>query len=74
MTPGNSPVPSNPAPAAVQRLLAAAAAVLEARADQMLTRVEWRELRDAVVACGGNVPADVLDLDDVATDQEGVGR
>ncbi len=35
------------------RLLAAAEALLAARANQMVTAVEWRELREAVEACGG---------------------
>lgn len=39
------PAPNNP-----PSLLEAARALLEAREDQMVTRVEWDNLRDAVAA------------------------
>ena len=39
-----------------ERLLAAAEALLDARANQMVTAVEWKALRDAVRACRPDEP------------------
>ena len=50
-----------PMPQAVQSLIAAAVALLEARADQMMTAAEWRALRDAVVDCGAELDEDNAD-------------
>ncbi len=47
---------NTPTPEAVQHLVEAAAALLEARANQMVTRVEWQRLRDALAGCGRDVP------------------
>ena len=47
-----------PTPEAVQRLIDAATALLEARANQMVTAEEWRALRDAVAACSKRPPED----------------
>jgi hypothetical protein len=44
----------------IQRLIEAATRLLEARDDQMVTAVEWQDLHDAVVACGGKVPTDTV--------------
>ena len=53
-----------PTPEAVQRLIDAATALIEARTDHMVTIVEWRNLRDAVVACGGTARLEDEDVDD----------
>lgn len=46
----------NPTPDCWTDLLRATEALLEARANQMVTEQEWSSLRDAVVACGGRLP------------------
>ena len=43
----------NPLPETWQRLLQAAAALLEARNDHMVTAAEWDALHQVVAACGG---------------------
>lgn len=46
-------------------LLESAQALLEARANQMLTAQEWSRVRNAIAACGGCVPEEeVHDHDD----------
>jgi hypothetical protein len=37
----------------VQRLIEASVRLLVARSDQLVTAVEWQNLHDGVVACGG---------------------
>ena len=46
-----------PTPEAVQRLIDAATALLEARSHGMVTIVEWQALERAIIECGGQVPA-----------------
>ena len=53
-----------PTPEAVQRLIDAATALIEARTDRMVTIVEWRNLRDAVVACDGSAALQDQEIDD----------
>ena len=44
-----------PTPDEIEQLIDAAAALLEARANQMVTVVEWQRLRDALAACGQTI-------------------
>ncbi len=55
---------SAPAPDAVERLIDAAAALLEARANQMVTALEWQRLREALAACGRTIPTEDSDAPD----------
>ena len=52
---------TTPTPAAIDQLIEAAAALLEARSNGMVTSAEWRELREALVECGRAVPLDGAD-------------
>ncbi len=51
---------TTPTPAAIDQLIAAAAALLDARTNGMVTSAEWSELRDALAACGRAVPFEGL--------------
>ena len=51
-------------PDAIERLIDAAAALLEARANEMLTIVEWQRLRDALAACGRTIQIEDADAPD----------
>jgi hypothetical protein len=48
---------NTPTPEAVQHLIDAAEALLEARANQMVTAVAWATVARALADCGGQVPA-----------------
>ena len=49
---------TTPTPEATDQLIEAAAALLDARRNGMVTSAEWQALHDALAACGRAVPVE----------------
>ncbi len=55
---------TTPTPETVDQLIEAAAALLDARSNGMVTSAEWQALLDALAACGRAVPLEGADESD----------
>jgi hypothetical protein len=60
--------------AALRALLRAAARLLEARQDQMVTSEQWADLARAVAVCRGGTAAEYLTAGDIESDGQAVLR
>lgn len=62
------PIPAPDPEAALRALLRAAARLLEARQDQMVTSEQWADLARAVAVCRGGTAAEYLTAGDIESD------